>query len=539
MAHLDYGLDEKIKLLGEHFYRSLSPFVETDRNVIQKGLILYRQNMIYKITMNQDKITATVQDVVKVKVELDLHHFFHHTCTCPSDMYCRHQLAVFFYMYSHFYRVTEWVDHWREPFTKQDSLQNLGLKRASDLLKTKTKQGDYDEWVKTYHEIFQTIFSNQNEWVRFFLEDQFTYYSKKVLENAPLKKEWKNLYILIAYFHSFILLKNFLKEKKMIHEWEPSVLDEIFSEIIMRIQHQINQLHIQALPFAFDQFIEKMRGDVPFIFDQDGWIIEHSFDLYLILWKRLFTKKEWREQEIKRLKRLPEHKDFRDFCLASQYLLLKQDEKALTLLQQMGPYGMMLLLHFFIYFVEEKDWKRIGFFLDYFIHQLQPFFNENEHFINISLVQDSISLLQEYMDATGQNEIYEKFLIEALPYSFSWYRSYLFKEKQYKKWADLYVLLGYDIEDISQEEIKILEKEAPEILFPFYHQAVEENIEMRNRGNYRVAVRYLKKLKSLYKKQKRLQDWEYFLNLLMEKTKRLRAFQEEVVRGKLIEEKRS
>jgi hypothetical protein len=44
----------------------------------------------------------------------------------------------------------------------------------------------------------------------------------------------------------------------------------------------------------------------------------------------------------------------------------------------------------------------------------------------------------------------------------------------------------------------------------------------------------LKKLRSIYKKLNKETTWEYYLENLLEDTKRLRAFQEECQRGKLV-----
>jgi uncharacterized Zn finger protein len=68
------------------------------------------------------------------------------------------------------------------------------------------------------------------------------------------------------------------------------------------------------------------------------------------------------------------------------------------------------------------------------------------------------------------------------------------------------------------------------------HQSALNEINQKNRSSYKAAVRHLKKLRTLYKKTKRVDDWQYFLDSLMEKTKRLRAFHEECKRSKLIEE---
>jgi sulfur transfer protein SufE len=58
---------------------------------------------------------------------------------------------------------------------------------------------------------------------------------------------------------------------------------------------------------------------------------------------------------------------------------------------------------------------------------------------------------------------------------------------------------------------------------------------VKNREHYKEAVRKLKKLRMLYKKLKRLSEWEEFLDILMTRTKRLRAFHEECRKGKLID----
>ncbi len=59
-------------------------------------------------------------------------------------------------------------------------------------------------------------------------------------------------------------------------------------------------------------------------------------------------------------------------------------------------------------------------------------------------------------------------------------------------------------------------------------------IQQKNRQNYKEAVRYLKKLRTIYKKLKKEEKWEVYFEQLLQKTKRLRAFQEECQRGKLI-----
>ena len=72
------------------------------------------------------------------------------------------------------------------------------------------------------------------------------------------------------------------------------------------------------------------------------------------------------------------------------------------------------------------------------------------------------------------------------------------------------------------------------MLLPILHQAVDGLIEQKNRVSYKQAVRLLKKLRTIYKKLKRVPEWEAFIDKLLKRYKRLRAFQEECVRAKLV-----
>lgn len=75
----------------------------------------------------------------------------------------------------------------------------------------------------------------------------------------------------------------------------------------------------------------------------------------------------------------------------------------------------------------------------------------------------------------------------------------------------------------------------PEALIPAYHREVAFFIDQKNRSSYKEAARYLKKLRTLYKKAKKQKVWERYIQLLSSHYKRLRALQEELQKGKLID----
>jgi uncharacterized Zn finger protein len=88
--------------------------------------------------------------------------------------------------------------------------------------------------------------------------------------------------------------------------------------------------------------------------------------------------------------------------------------------------------------------------------------------------------------------------------------------------------------ELHPEELHLLEKEDLKLLLPLYHQAVERCILEKNRTSYKDAVKLLKKLKTYYKRLKQQQRWEQYIVRLAAQYTRLRAFQEELRKGKVI-----
>lgn len=136
---------------------------------------------------------------------------------------------------------------------------------------------------------------------------------------------------------------------------------------------------------------------------------------------------------------------------------------------------------------------------------------------------------------TQKLDTFEKYCEACLPYSFVYYSSYLLDVGKHKKWVELYLYSNIELDYISSEELKMVQQNDPTLLLPLFINIVNEKIENKNRQSYRAAVRYLKKIRTIYKKQKKLEQWERYLDKIQSSNKRLRAFQEELKRGKLID----
>jgi hypothetical protein len=503
-----------------------------DVKIVQKGLLLYRQGLVSKARLEDEMVLAMVQDVTRVNVELNLNFLQLSNCSCPTEGMCRHQLAVFFYTYSQIGSVSEWVSEWRQPIREKKVAQKLGLQRAKDLLKsTGTLKPDYDRWVESFNISFHSIIGEKKRQKPYLIPELFQVYMRKLKAGAPFEHEWKQLYFLVAYIHTF---RNLLHLK-----YNQEEMDRYYEDILYQLTEEIeailDRLSIHALPFAFDEFIEKLKDDSFYLIAEDIGLDYDRSELYIILWTNFFKKRKWHEEELKKIQQQKE----KTFLLAigsiHQKLMLGLDDEALRLLHSIQEIAAPYMLLWLDAFTVGKEWKRMGPFIEFFISILPKYIHGiPDGYARMEFTRYAIKAISPYVRETNKVDVYEKVLIQLLPYSYRMYDDFLFSQQSYEKWGDLQTYVGFDIGSISSEKIKLLQKEEPKVLLPLYHQSIQQHIDMKNRGNYRVAVRQLKKLRTLYKKLKRQEDWKQYLEILLERTKRLRAFQEECERGKLI-----
>ncbi|MFS0725206.1 hypothetical protein [Paenibacillus sp. 1P07SE] len=121
-----------------------------------------------------------------------------------------------------------------------------------------------------------------------------------------------------------------------------------------------------------------------------------------------------------------------------------------------------------------------------------------------------------------------------LPYSRDLYEEMLMRYSHWRQWVDYHLSRGSDPLDFRAKDLQPIEKGAPEALLPFYHQGAERYVLLKNRDGYKRAVKLLKRLAKLYKKLKREDRWESYIEAFAGRHSRLRALQEELRKGKLI-----
>lgn len=121
-----------------------------------------------------------------------------------------------------------------------------------------------------------------------------------------------------------------------------------------------------------------------------------------------------------------------------------------------------------------------------------------------------------------------------LPYSMSIIEDMLYEQREWKLWIEMQIQQEHDPLHHRVSVLQPIEKDAPELLLPYYHQAVNHYVSLKNRHDYKQAVKLLKRLEKVYKKMKLPERWERFFAGFTEKHSRLRALNEELKKGKLL-----
>ncbi|PKR83186.1 SWIM zinc finger family protein [Heyndrickxia camelliae] len=504
----------------------LDPTSETHQRLVQKGLLLFRQQLVSKKNFSSPLLSAKVQDVTSVQVTLNLENPEDNYCSCPQEGICRHQMALFFSAYNQIGSVFDWVQEWKKQ-TSSFAILN-GLKRGSDLLTEQTSAPltGHKAWINRFEKAFNRI-DIPNEYV---LDEKLKPVYYRIIEFSPVEREWKPLYQLFAAYHS-------IKEANRIcYKQHFQTEDSFFSFLMQEVEDALKKLTISVQPFAFDPYIAYLRTDCTELLTLDTYHSSIMVELYMALWTSFFKQTIWRKLELERLQSCTEQNGRIKLANIHMAILCGRDELALNALKGIDKNIIYFSQHWFQYLQSQKAYSR----LSKYITAMIPFISDylltlNSDFDRYAFMRMFFRTVDEPALSDHNPVLMEKVYIKFLPFSYAQYNEYLIMKQKYRVWIELQHLTGKDIDSIDKAKLDTVTKSDPQLAMPLYHESIENLLENRNREAYKKTVRYLKKLRVLYKKQKKMDLWESYFNDLLMKTKRLRAFHEECRRGKLID----
>ncbi|MCJ8007950.1 SWIM zinc finger domain-containing protein [Lederbergia wuyishanensis] len=509
----------------------LDPRSEVHEKLIQKGMILFRQQLVYGVKFSNEKVEAKVQDVTPVNVELFFDHPSNSTCTCPEQGICRHQMALFFTVLSRAQSVFVWLQEWKNHYQVADVLSTL--QRGSDLLKKMPQQLEKgpEQWTErirnAYHHVSTKNFYEFEEWARVCY--------KRLLGFAPVEREWKPLFQLFAACESLKVINSLSSEpKKRAH------LRSFTEQMLEEADEALSKLTTTASPFAFDEYFHYLR-EQSHTFIEDETVFPTEFtDIYMKLWSALFNRRRDLLEEWERLKTHMEKEHDERIVIAFIHIaiLLEEDDKAIEQMKNLGSNIAPYALRWMKILQTDRAKGRLNLYLPVFIDQMTTFISSlTRSYEQAQFTRALFQILDSNTALHLDSSLLEKVYLKLLPYSRFQYNEYLLEKKDYKKWAELQVYTKNSLDYIDKRTIDTIAKNDPAALKPLYHETITDLINNRSRDSYKRAVRYLKRLQKLYQKEKKLKQWELYLSTLLHNTKRLRAFQEECIKGKLVKER--
>lgn len=507
-----------------------------DAESLEIGNDLYDRGRVEWTKLFGSRIYSVVDDGKKNTVVIHTDDFANSICACAKRHFCEHIAAVFLHYYE------QWLMSKKtQPVTSLPS----GRKNLRFFIKNQaldipiTEEGPAKYW----HEYFtreyvqlQEAEKHNPQYMRYQLDElcsaalRFNAFIRQV---SARNNEWSFVGIDLYQLHSILFYMIRL---------EKSAGNSSFSNTI---KHQVKIIEddlkeaLDALVSTnwqakhrpvFQEAVELVREG----FLEDKNQLFAWFNIYRQVCNNLFDGQQV-EEEIscleKIVKRLKESRQMYykvALVLANLKMWAQKSDEALATLQKTKEKRIEDLFLFLQILAEGEKWEKLLIWLRWLDEEIKGanlfLFKEVCHYCVLGAKKN-----REF------NREFASLLQSWLPRSFNFYADYLLEEGLSREWVELHISsLVHDWRSVDKGVLRYLGSKDPAALMPLYHQWAARLIDQRKRQSYIEAVRLLKKLRTLYNRQRMGKEWRAFISRLASHYPRLRAFQEELRKGKLI-----
>ncbi|MCQ6534372.1 SWIM zinc finger family protein [Bacillus mycoides] len=528
---------DEIMMIANEFVQGLDPQQVADQEHVATARQLYRSGVVYNVDFDGYTLSGTVNAEGSVySVHIPIRNVTESYCDCFAPTQCQHMLAVLLSAASSFGQVGDVLT-----LFKNNTKPSLPpIRTARQVLQSSAfEEMDYKSWQTYFENEYESFKKEQARLTykqMYFLMSLFTDFYTKLERKAPRIVAIHELFKLHAALYCFQKLLEEIQEfeaNKLYSYHQPVNVVRLFVD---KVESTVRDLKTEAIPEESKPILEETARLIHEAFFSTDAYTQERFFIYRHVWGELLRTEEQLQEEKKRIdtKINPLSK-----ALASSHLLFLngEDVSAMELLEKQPSSVVSLYFYWLEELLSAMEWDRGKDWLSFTYKQVKETITEQENTVFIQdIVRLFVMMYETYATHTSEQAGLEMILQELLPYSFTNYEQYVLAKKQYHAWTELQLLYGFEVIELLKEPLKDIEKEAPEAALPLYHHAAIEAIEERNRKSYKRAVRYLKKLRMLYKRLKRTDEWDAFIIHIANLHSRLRALQEELRRGKLIDD---
>jgi len=308
--------------------------------------------------------------------------------------------------------------------------------------------------------------------------------------------------------------------------------NQLFHECAGRVADYLHQLDAKQAQAQYKPYLSLFRNRLD-IGDQSR--VKRSFwnDLYRYVWSYLLIDESWRSKERDRLTQaVNEGAAPALIGLFHFEILAGNDEAGFARLTELGdsPHVNVIRPSFFQHYLDtfkaRKEWERLASWL----RKLAPRFKgarqeELDMFVRV---------WQELLQHLPLKEEWEQTMYALLPWTYNHMAAQLLEQKRIDRWAELTLRMGSVSKWVKPGSLYRMEQEHGWELLPLYHHLAEEEISRKNRQGYQEAVKWLKRIRSIYANNGNSQEWERFVSLLKQRYARLKALMDELAKGKLL-----
>lgn len=517
----------------DHFLQRNFP-----KSILERGFVYYQNGHVTKMEIKNDKLLAKVSGTATYDVDVHLEKLSLSTCNCPYEANCKHLVAVFYEL---------------------QKLLDKGLTLAPVIANA-----------------FHYCCDEPND-----MREQL----KKDL--APYVKEIYHLLSKSGHFsneHLIIIVKQFFEELQAVSNTKcvdqlqimamTVVIEELYKKAIDYETYRFRQNRFitffnELLHFGHPMFKREVLRESNFyhwytnyLFKQIKEDVESSpLEKIMATWL-LCEEKESSLQTYGEMLLNEKTKSNHFFVTKLASLLFLQGNdgaRSLTLLKDIKSllHHSDLIDHFLI--MEQKnDFIMMKHWFDLFFPYEKPkqgtvlgkLFEEmlvetgtSKEKITIVwknwLEQPSFSTYKSRIKRSSNEEKQQilDFILPSLQKDLyrsqteGTYYQIILEERLYRLGIQSLLTSKKDIFTMTPEIEKLLKmimKEQPELLLPFYHQLVERLVQKKSRAHYEEAAYYIQQLKTIYKAIKKETTYQAFYVGLKQRFKTFRAFIQEL-----------
>lgn len=492
---------------------------------LSRGFQYFKQQYVTSLNVTENRvIQAKVTGSEDYVVTLQLDRYRSSYCTCPVHTCCKHQAAV----------MMELADRLGYPAAHiVNAKQQLLRAAAPPSIQARLKELPHksvDGWHEFMNQATSVVKPGHDQ--RMYIEALRDQLSSLMKGPSPFT-EIDSIY--------FDLHQLFFMLRKA-SEWSSSGSQaHNISYVRHRLYDEVHALLNQkATLFNFTNSAERLKQTLSYLRqlladNKDHKYLEYG--LYTSIWRYWILPQpgaeEWVSQELNALERQTADKGSPSLAAAKAFLYLHQakSSEAWAALEASGALAQApasLFLPYLNLLSRTSEW---GALVDWLKRTASYFYGPmtKERLAYIAYWKEAVEHVPE------AEEPLWNVLEGMLPHSTQVVEDMLYERHHWKAWIEMQILLERDPFYHKVSVLQPIEKEEPELLLPYYHQAIEHYVALKNRQDYKAAVKLLKRLEKVYKKMKHPERWDRFFSRFLERNSRLRALHEELKKGKLLE----